>query len=383
MVDFDLFAATSRDSSDAAWREVREACPVAWTERNGGHWIVSGYEEVATAFRDWEHFSSARTNPKYCAITLGDSLLPLLTPEEIDPPDWYPLRRILARAALAQGLRDSSGRESRTGWRTAVDEVIESGRCDFVHDLAVPGARGRHARVAGLPAERLAHDLGGLPRHRGVLEGQSRVRSGERGVPAGAGDGSAKRSTTAGASHATTRMTAIAYHEIDGERIPKEVAESIVFMTVGGGVDTTTSLIGAALLHLCQFPDDRRRLLEEPDLLATATEEFLRFYPPARTHARTVAADVEFAGCPMRKGDRVVLSEISAGHDEDAFPDAESLRDRPPSEPAPVVRHGHPPLPGLAPGAHRVHRGPRRDLRRACPTSRSSSTRSSSTRTGR
>ena len=52
-------------------------------------------------------------------------------------------------------------------------------------------------------------------------------------------------------------------------------------MTVGGGVDTTTSLIGAALLHLWQFPDDRRRLREEPDLLATATEEFLRFYPPA------------------------------------------------------------------------------------------------------
>src|SRR6478736_4092465 len=54
VVDFDLFEATSRESSDGAWREVREQCPVAWTERNGGHWIVSGYDEVATAFRDWE-----------------------------------------------------------------------------------------------------------------------------------------------------------------------------------------------------------------------------------------------------------------------------------------------------------------------------------------
>ena len=58
-------------------------------------------------------------------------------------------------------------------------------------------------------------------------------------------------------------------------------------MTVGGGVDTTTALIGAALLHLSQFPDDRRRLLEDPELLAIATEEFLRFYPPrAPTPAR-------------------------------------------------------------------------------------------------
>ena len=55
-------------------------------------------------------------------------------------------------------------------------------------------------------------------------------------------------------TRATTRMTAISHHEIDGERIPREIAESIVFMTVGGGVDTTTALIGAALLHLDAVP---------------------------------------------------------------------------------------------------------------------------------
>jgi cytochrome P450 len=118
-------------------------------------------------------------------------------------------------------------------------------------------------------------------------------------------------------------MTAISYHEIDGERIARETAESIVFMTVGGGVDTTTALIGAALLHLSQFPDDRRRLIEEPELLVTATEEFLRFYPPARTHARTVKHDLEFAGCTMRAGDRVLLSEFSSGRDRQVFDDAD------------------------------------------------------------
>ena len=97
-------------------------------------------------------------------------------------------------------------------------------------------------------------------------------------------------------------MSAITHHEIDGERIPRETAESIVFMTVGGGVDTTTSLIGAALLHLSQVPADKQRLLDEPELLSTATEEFLRFYPPARTHARTVTEDVEFDGMPDAEG---------------------------------------------------------------------------------
>ena len=118
-------------------------------------------------------------------------------------------------------------------------------------------------------------------------------------------------------------MTAIVHHDLDGERIPRETAESIVFMTVGGGVDTTTALTGAALLHLSKFTDDRQRLIDQPELLVMATEEFLRYYPPARSHARTVTEDIDFAGCPMRTGDRVLLSEASSGRDEAAFPDAE------------------------------------------------------------
>ena len=76
-------------------------------------------------------------------------------------------------------------------------------------------------------------------------------------------------------------LTAIAHHEVDGERLPEDIAQSITFLTTVGGIDTTTSLTGAALLHLSQHPADRQRLIDEPDLLPMATEEFLRFYPPA------------------------------------------------------------------------------------------------------
>ena len=63
-------------------------------------------------------------------------------------------------------------------------------------------------------------------------------------------------------------------------------------------------------------------LVADGALLDSATEEFLRFYPPARTHARTVTHDVEFAGCPMHAG-TVLLSEISANRDGRSFPDAD------------------------------------------------------------
>jgi cytochrome P450 len=118
-------------------------------------------------------------------------------------------------------------------------------------------------------------------------------------------------------------LSAIVHAEIEGERITTEMAERLVFMTIGGGVDTTSALTSAALLHLHQHPEDRARLLADPDVWDPATEEFLRVYPPARTHARTIAKDTEFAGCPMRAGDRVLLSEIASGRDPEAFPDAD------------------------------------------------------------
>ena len=59
-------------------------------------------------------------------------------------------------------------------------------------------------------------------------------------------------------------LTAIAHHEVDGERLSEDAAQSIAFLTTVGGIDTTTALAGGALLHLSAFPADRQRLLDEP-----------------------------------------------------------------------------------------------------------------------
>jgi cytochrome P450 len=118
-------------------------------------------------------------------------------------------------------------------------------------------------------------------------------------------------------------LTHLVQVEVNGVRLPRATVESLAFILIAGGVDTTSALAGSALLHLHAHPDDRARLIAEPGLLDVATEEFLRFYPPARTHARTVTKDVEFGGCQLRAGDRVLLSETSSGRDSAQFPDAD------------------------------------------------------------
>ena len=90
------------------------------------------------------------------------------------------------------------------------------------------------------------------------------------------------------------------------------------------GIDTTWSAIGASLWHLATHPEDRRRLVAEPELMPTAVEEFLRAYAPV-TMARMVAQDFEFEGCPMREGDWLLLPFPAANRDPEAFPDADRV----------------------------------------------------------
>ena len=90
------------------------------------------------------------------------------------------------------------------------------------------------------------------------------------------------------------------------------------------GIDTTWSAIGSSLWHLATHPEDQKRLVAEPDIWPLAIEELLRSYSPV-TMARLVTKDVEFAGCPMKSGDRVLLNFPAANRDPETFEDADTV----------------------------------------------------------
>jgi cytochrome P450 len=77
--------------------------------------------------------------------------------------------------------------------------------------------------------------------------------------------------------------------------------------------------VSQTLVHLSRHPEQRRQLLEDPELLPRAVEEFLRAFSPTQALARTVAEDVEFRGCALRKGDRALLAWSSANRDPAQF----------------------------------------------------------------
>jgi len=90
------------------------------------------------------------------------------------------------------------------------------------------------------------------------------------------------------------------------------------------GVDTTWSAIGSSLWHLATHTEDRDRLVHDPAAMPMAIEELLRAYSPV-TMARVVTEDVDFVGCPMRAGDKVLLNFPGANRDPEVFEDADRV----------------------------------------------------------
>jgi cytochrome P450 len=112
--------------------------------------------------------------------------------------------------------------------------------------------------------------------------------------------------------------------ELDGQKLAMEHVFGTMVLILVAGIDTTWSAIGSAIWHLAQNPEDLARLVNEPDLMPVAIEEFLRFYAPV-TMARLVKHDMEYQGCPMKEDDWILLGFPAANRDPVAFKDADQF----------------------------------------------------------
>ena len=136
--------------------------------------------------------------------------------------------------------------------------------------------------------------------------------------------------------------------ELFGEPLSDSHVRGSIALLLIAGIDTTWSAIGSSIWHLATHPDDRKRLVAEPELMPTAVEEFLRAYAPV-TMARMVAEDVDFHGCPMKPA---TTGCCCRSRPPTATPRRSTRRrgaHRPAREPPRRVRARHPPLPRLEP----------------------------------
>src|SRR6185312_3331063 len=113
--------------------------------------------------------------------------------------------------------------------------------------------------------------------------------------------------------------------EVNGDRLTEEevIANSIVTMV--GGQETTTNLIGNGLLSLLRHPEEMQRLRDDPALVPSAVEELLRYESPSQHTARMAPCDLELGGRKISKRQAVIAIMGAANRDPERFPDPDRL----------------------------------------------------------
>ncbi|MCW2522711.1 MAG: cytochrome [Frankiales bacterium] len=326
---FTRHSPTFRLEFESTAAEMQSRCPVAWSDTYGGHWVAASHEAIFDIARESEVLSNDHdvTNTKkgYHGISIppaqsqyrGGFL-------EMDPPEQREYRQTLnTYLSPAAVNRWKPFVEALT--RSCLDEVIESGRLDFVDDLAniVPAVL--TLAMLGLPLK--DWDIYCEPAHASVYTPPEspdfpRVMQGAMLMNQRLGEAvvEIREKPRPG------MINALVNAEIVGATPPDHELIGVLTLLIGGGFDTTTALTAHSLEWLSEHPAERARLSAERDtLLDGATEEFLRFYTPAQGDGRTFSADCELAGTQFKEGERLWLSWAMANRDPSVFPNPNEI----------------------------------------------------------
>ncbi len=318
--DFDHTDPAYAARAPEIWDELRTACPVAHSDRNGGMWLPTRHADVAAVAHDTEHFSSEGV---IVSPFKPEGIAPMgyAPPITSDPPFHAFARRLLLPAFSPKEI---------ARWEPATRAACG----DLLDDLLAPGPDVVDAAVQyaqHIPVRVIAEMLG-LPREDGdrfrlfikrILE-----EPGQHAGTVAPEDMLGYYLDEVIEDHRTNpRDDLVGYLldlEVDGRPLQDEHIGGTIALLLIAGIDTTWSAIGAGLWHLSQQPEDRRRLVSEPDLLPTAVEEVLRFYAPV-TMARIVSDPVELGGHELGERDWVLLPFPAANRDPDAFDRADEF----------------------------------------------------------
>ena len=322
--DYDIFDPEYVRNPYPVWNELRDKCPIAHSERWGGSWMPTRYEDLFAIAQDFRHFSSREVLVAPIAPppgAEGDQFYGVRAPPiSSDPPEHTWSRKLLLPHFSIKAVSVYE-EETRQLCRFLIDRFIENGRADAAVDYAQQIPPRVIASMLGVP-QQMSDTFTGWVRNllelgltNPELRGPARIElltflnnqiHARREKPT---DDLISRLLSA---------------EVNGEPVSHIHLLGTCLLIVIAGIDTTWSSIGSALWHLAQHPDDRRMIIDRPDIIQNAVEELIRAYSPV-TMARVTNSDIEYGGCPMKENDRVLMNFPAANRDPEKFEDADRV----------------------------------------------------------
>lgn len=311
------------------YHRLRSEAPVHWDHFLHA-WLVTRYADVVAVF---QHFSANRTPTPEQLEELGLSTLAPLAQMMVrqmlflDPPDHarvrglaskaFTPRRVEALRAHIQHITDS-----------LLDAVLDQGQMDVIADLGYPLPAFVTAEMLGIPTS----DWRLLTKWSGDF---AQVLGNFQHNPDHAPKALRSLKEMSAYFHAALReqrkrprdglLTALLNAEQDGDRLTDEEIVANTIITMVGGQETTTNLIGNGILTLLRHPDQLEKLRADLSLIPSAVEELLRYESPSQHTARLAPNDVMLGGKRILKRQAVIAVMGAANRDPERFPDPDQL----------------------------------------------------------
>jgi hypothetical protein len=311
------------------YHRLRNEDPVHWDPYLHA-WVVTRYADVIQVLH---HFSANRTPTPEQLSMMGLSALNPIAQVMVrqmlflDPPNHTRLRALASAAFTVRRVERlrSHIQEIMNG---LLDTVIAKGSMDLIADFASPAPAIVTAELLGVPvadheqlkewsadfAEMLGnfqHNPDRFPRIlRSVEDMSSYFRSAMQEQRLHPRDG---------------LVSAMMAANVDGAKLTDDEIIANLIVTMVGGQETTTNLIGNGVLTLLRNPSAMMQLRENPSIIPSAVEELLRYESPSQHTARLAPDDVELGGKLISKRQAVIAVMGAANRDPDRFPDPDRL----------------------------------------------------------
>jgi pimeloyl-[acyl-carrier protein] synthase len=307
------------------FRRLRSEDPVHW-DAFLHTWVVTRYVDVLEVLHN---FSAQRTHTPEKLEAMGlaqiSPIAQLMVKQMLfmDPPGHTRLRSLASHAfsparvaVLRTHIREIVNR--------LLDTVQAQGQMDIIADLGDPLPAIVTAEMLGVPLEdrhqlkawstNFAEMLGNFQHN---PEHAARMLRTVQDMTAYFHDRIRELKNIPRDGLVHSLMTA----EIDGDRLTEEEVVATSIVTMVGGLETTTNLIGNGVLTLLRNPGEIERMQEDQSLIPSAVEEMLRYESPSQHTGRLAPEDVEWEGKVIRKGQAVMAVMAAANRDPERFPD--------------------------------------------------------------
>jgi len=307
--NFDHHSFDYRSHSIDILMHMQRTKPFAHTPNWGGFWVATTAEDCLEIAKNAEGFSN------WPAEVIPALEPTLMIPINVDPPELYDYRAILG-PLFAPNKVKAHAAYVRELAEEMLGKIVERGEGDLKWEFALPLTGMVTLKVAGLKPE--DWNVFGPPLHDLVY---SRKPMDERLKPMAVMI-EYMRSEIRRLKDDPVPGSVIEYlHncEMAGRKLRLDEIDSIILIMLGGGLDTTQALFSMISVYLGRNPDRRRELIENPELLDNALEEFLRVFPPTQGNSRRATKDITVAGHQIKAEEHVFMSYAAANRDPDEY----------------------------------------------------------------